>query len=58
MQTWWDDLGDAQLDEDTIALLEEGMAKITAHSNSETLRHRRDTLIVDFLQSIKNLSDD
>ena len=58
MQTWWDDLGDAQLDEDTIALLEEGMAKITAHSNSEKLRHRRDTLIVDLLQSIKNLSDD
>jgi len=57
MQSWWDDLGDAQLDAQTISLLSSGMAQITANISDEKLRDKRDLLIVDFLKSINRLND-
>lgn len=56
MQQWWDDLGDAQLDDKTIAQLTLGMADINAKISNDNLRDKRDKLIVDFLQSINQLN--
>jgi len=58
MQQWWDDLGDAQLDDETIAQLSRGMADISAKISDDKLREKRDKLIVDFLQSINQLNTD
>ncbi|NQZ33032.1 MAG: 3-hydroxyacyl-CoA dehydrogenase [Oceanospirillaceae bacterium] len=55
MQTWWDDLGDAKFDSQTIESLRQGMTAINEKMSDEQLRHKRDTLIVDFLKSINSL---
>ncbi len=57
MQTWWDDLGDASFDEETIKLLTDGMKKITDKTDSAELRAKRDRLVLAFVQEINNLKE-
>jgi 3-hydroxybutyryl-CoA dehydrogenase len=55
MQTWWDDLGDASFDEETVKLLVDGMAKVTEKSSTQALKEKRNELILSFLQNLKQL---
>ena len=55
MQTWWDDLGDAKFDQETVQLLVDGMREITDKRPTPVLKEKRDALIVSFLQDLKRL---
>lgn len=55
MQTWWDDLGNASFDQETINLLVEGMNKITTKISDEALRKKRDKLVLSFVKEINAL---
>jgi carnitine 3-dehydrogenase len=57
MQTWWDDLGNASFDEETVKLLVDGMANITSATSTEQLKIKRDKLVLAFVQDINKLQD-
>jgi len=45
-QSWWNDLGKPDLDTNTVAVLKEGMARVTKNTSMPDLAARRDELIL------------
>lgn len=55
-QGWWDDLGQPTLDEPTVAMLKAGMVQLCAKTDDQALATKRDQLVLDFLQSVRELN--
>lgn len=55
MQSWWDDLGDAKFDPQTVQLLVDGMEEVTNKQSTQALKEKRNALLLAFLKDLKNL---
>lgn len=54
MQTWWDDLGDVTLDDETRRVLLEGLAQESHGRTVDELAHQRDEALLRVLNAKKN----